>query len=185
MGRRATCRPAECREIEVESVEERPFSDEDYRAIAAFRAGLRRFVRFSEDAARAVGLSPQQHQLLVAIRGHVGPEPPTIGDLAEALQIRHHSAVGLVDRMVQGGYVRRETSTVDSRRVHVLITPEGEAVLRSLTAAHRREHRQLQELLQRLVVEAESASLDETGISALAPPDASDGASASPPAREA
>jgi DNA-binding MarR family transcriptional regulator len=168
MERRATCRPAECREIEVESVEERPFSDEDYRAIAAFRAGLRRFVRFSEDAARAVGLSPQQHQLLVAIRGHAGPEPPTIGDLADALQIRHHSAVGLVDRMVHGGYVRRETSTVDSRRVHVLITPEGDAVLRSLTAAHRREHHQLQALLQRLIVEAETASLDETGISVLA-----------------
>jgi DNA-binding MarR family transcriptional regulator len=138
--------------------EEPPFSDEDYRAIAAFRAGLRRFVRFSENAARAAGLSPQQHQILVAIRGHPGAEPPTIGDLAEALQIRHHSAVGLVDRMVHGGYVRREPSTVDSRRVHVVITPAGEDALRALTSAHRREHRQLQDLLHRLTEQVAAAA---------------------------
>jgi DNA-binding MarR family transcriptional regulator len=143
---------------ETSTVREPPLEDEDYRTIAAFRAGLRRFVRFSEDAARAAGISPQQHQLLLAIRGHAGPEPPTIGDLAEALQIRHHSAVGLVDRTSQSGYVRREGSTVDSRRVHVLLTPEGEAILRSLTAAHRREHRQLLQLLQGLTAQVEQGS---------------------------
>lgn len=127
-----------------------PFDDDDYRALAAFRAGLRRFVRFSEDAARAAGLSPQQHQLLLAVRGHDGPEPPTIGDLADALQIRHHSAVGLIDRMEDGGLVRRERSAIDSRRVHVAISPAGEDVLRSLTAAHRQELRRLSELLRPL-----------------------------------
>ena len=125
-------------------------SDEDYQALAAFRAGLRRFLRFSEEAARRVGLTPQQHQLLVSIRGHMGPEPPTVGELATALQIKHHSAGELVNRIVQRGYARREGSTVDNRRVHVLITPEGEQALMSLTAAHREEHQQLEEVFRQL-----------------------------------
>jgi DNA-binding MarR family transcriptional regulator len=147
------------------SLGSQPFTDDDYRAIAAFRAGLRRFIRFSEDAARAAGLSPQQHQLLVAIRGHPGSEPPTIGDLARALQIKHHSAVGLVDRMEQGGYVQRKGSTIDNRRVHVVIAPAGEAVLRSLTAAHRQEHQHLHELLQRLTAELEANLPHEMAVS--------------------
>ena len=144
---------------------EHPFSDADYRAIAAFRAGLRRFMRFSEDAARAAGLSPQQHQLLLAIRGHAGPGPPTIGDLAHALQIKHHSVVGLIDRMAQGGHVQRKGSTVDNRRVHVLITPAGEDVLRSLTAVHRQEYQRLHELLRRLTAELEATLPHEPGDS--------------------
>jgi DNA-binding MarR family transcriptional regulator len=136
---------------------EQTLSDEDYRALAAFRAGLRRFLRFSEEAARAAGLTPQQHQLLVAVRGYAGPGPPTIGDLAEALQIKHHSAVGLVDRMVEGGYVRRAPSPVDNRRVHVVLTAEGEVMLRSLTAAHRREYRELEHVLRQLIERFESS----------------------------
>lgn len=137
-------------------MEDRAFSDDDYRAIAAFRAGLRRFLRFSEDAARAAGLSPQQHQLLLSVRGHAGADPPTIGQLAEALQIRHHSTVGLVDRMEHAGYVRREGSVVDNRRVHVVITPAGESILRSLTAAHQREHRHLREALLALTADVDN-----------------------------
>lgn len=125
-------------------------SDEDYQALAAFRAGLRRFLRFSEDAARSVGLTPQQHQLLVSIRGHVGPEPPTVGELATALQIKHHSAGELVNRIVQRGFARREGSVIDNRRVHVLLTPDGERALASLTTAHRDEHRQLEEVFRQL-----------------------------------
>ena len=87
---------------------EKPLTDEDFQALAAFRAALRQFVRFSEEAAREAGLTPQQHQALVAIRGHVGDEPPTVGELAEALQVKHHSAVGLVDRIVQRGFARRD-----------------------------------------------------------------------------
>jgi DNA-binding MarR family transcriptional regulator len=132
------------------TVPEKLLSDEDYQALAAFRAGLRRFLRFSEDAARGVGLTPQQHQVLVSIRGHVGADPPTVGDLAKALQIKHHSAGELVNRVVQRGYARREGSTVDNRRVHVLITPEGERVLLSLTTAHRQEHRQLEDVFRQL-----------------------------------
>jgi DNA-binding MarR family transcriptional regulator len=126
-------------------------TDEAYRSIAAFRAELRRFVRFSENAARDAGLTPQQHQLLIAIRGNAGNEPPTIGDVAEALQIKHHSAVGLVDRLVDAGLVRRTTSSVDSRRVHLVLEPAGRATLQSLAAIHRQEYRQLEEVLRGLV----------------------------------
>jgi DNA-binding MarR family transcriptional regulator len=73
-----------------------------------------------------------------------------VGDLATALQTRHHSTVGLIDRMSERGLVRREPSAIDNRRVHVRITPEGEAVLRSLTSVHRLEHRQLAEVLRQL-----------------------------------
>jgi DNA-binding MarR family transcriptional regulator len=135
-------------------------SDDDYRALADFRAGLRRFLRFSEDAARDAGLTPQQHQLLVAVRGHAGPEPPTIGEIAGALQIKHHSVVGLVDRMSEGGYVRRVGSTVDSRRVHVVITPAGEEMLQTLTAAHRQEHRQLADVVRQLIDRFEATEND-------------------------
>jgi DNA-binding MarR family transcriptional regulator len=129
---------------------ETPLSDEDFQALAAFRAGLRRFHRFSEDAARQAGLTPKQHQLLVAVRGHAAAEPPTIGDLAEALQIKHHSAVELVNRVVHRGFAQREGSTVDNRRVHVRLTPAGENALRSLTAAHRQEYGSLESVLKQL-----------------------------------
>jgi len=137
--------------VERTSVREQPLSDDDYRALAAFRSELRRFLHFSEDAARAAGLTPQQHQLLVAVRGHPGPEPPTIGEIADALQIKHHSAVGLIDRMTDAGLVQRAPSAIDNRRVHILITPAGEAVLSSLTAAHRQEYRQLADALRHLI----------------------------------
>ncbi|MGH2562271.1 MAG: MarR family winged helix-turn-helix transcriptional regulator [Thermomicrobiales bacterium] len=130
---------------------EMDFADEDYRTIAEFRAGLRRFMRFSEEAALAVGLTPQQHQLLLAVRGFPAAGTPTIGDLANALQIRHHSAVGLVNRLEDNGFVRREGSTIERRKVHVHLTDEGAKVLRSLIDAHRREYRLLVESVQPLL----------------------------------
>ncbi|MGH2533940.1 MAG: MarR family winged helix-turn-helix transcriptional regulator [Thermomicrobiales bacterium] len=126
-------------------------TDDDYHTIAAFRAGLRRFLRFSEDAARSIGLTPRQHQLLLAIRGTSAAGAPTIGDLALALQIRHHSAVGLVNRLEDHGLVRREGSTVERRKVHVHLTDKGADMLRSLTQAHRREYRLLVESVQPLL----------------------------------
>lgn len=132
-------------------------SDAEYQALAAFRAELRRFLRFSEDAARAAGLSPQQHQLLLAIRGYPGETPPTVGDLAAALQVKHHSTVGLINRMVQAGYLRREPSLVDQRAVHVVLTPQGENILQSLTVAHRSEHQRLTRVLHRLVAQRSAA----------------------------
>jgi DNA-binding MarR family transcriptional regulator len=129
-----------------------PLSDADYQAIAAFRAVLRRFLHFSEEAARAAGISPQQHQLLLAIRGYAGEgEAPSIGELAEALQIRHHSAVGLVDRLETAGLVSRSTAETDARKVFVHLTSQCDEVLAGLTSAHRREHRELSVVLEALL----------------------------------
>ena len=142
-----------------------PLSDADYRAIASFRAALRRFLHFSEEAARAAKISPQQHQLLLAIRGFEGAGAPAIGDLAEALQIRHHSCVGLVDRLEQHGFVRRVTGAEDARMVFVEISPPGKELLAGLTSAHRHEHGQLHAILDELArasTESDSSGPDSS-----------------------
>jgi DNA-binding MarR family transcriptional regulator len=116
-------------------------SDRDYRALARFRHALRVFQRFSEDAARAAGTTPAQHQLLLAIRGFRGDGSPVIGDLADALQLRHHSVVELVDRADTAGLVRRSTDPVDQRRQRVELTAAGRDVLEELSVVHRDELR--------------------------------------------
>jgi DNA-binding MarR family transcriptional regulator len=108
-----------------------------YETLARFRYTLRRFLHFSEEAAHTAGLAPQQHQALLAIRGFPGRDRVTIGELAEQLQVRHHSAVGLVDRLVAEELVVREPSDTDRRRVYVRLTDEGEHVLEKLSTAHR------------------------------------------------
>lgn len=113
----------------------------DYRALAELRYQIRRFLRFSEQAARAAGLEPQQHQLLLAVKGLPEDRLPTIGELAERLQIQHHSAVGLVDRLEERGLVRRRQSGADRRQVIVDVTTEGEEVLRDLSLFHLAELR--------------------------------------------
>lgn len=113
----------------------------DYRLLSSFRYSLRRFLRFSEEAAYAAGLTPQQHQALMAVRGF--PGPISITDLAERLQIRHQSAVGVVDRLVQRGLLGRRPTDQDRRRVHLEVTEEGQALLSRLTAAHRDELRRI------------------------------------------
>lgn len=119
-------------------------SDAEYEVLAAFRYALRRFFRFSEEAAQAAGLTPQQHQALLAMRGFPGGAGRVvIGDLAERLQIRHHSAVGLVNRLVAQGFVVREAAETDRRQVYIALTPAGREVLEQLTAAHREELRRL------------------------------------------
>lgn len=111
----------------------------DYVALARFRAVLRAFLRSADAGARAAGLTPQQHQLLLAIRGRPGREWAGIGELAAALQVRHHTAVGLVDRCAALGLVRRSASPVDRRRVRVLLTAKGARSLERLTQRTRRE----------------------------------------------
>ncbi len=111
----------------------------DYRALAEFRYQIRRFLRFSEDAARAAGLEPQQHQLLLAVKGLPEGKEPTIGELADRLQIRHHSVVELIDRLESRGLARRQRSSEDRRKVRVELTPDGERILESLTVEHRNE----------------------------------------------
>ena len=132
----------------------RPLTDDDYQRLLAFRTGLRRFLRWSEQQAAAAGLTPAQHQLLLAIRGHHDPTGPTIGDVADALLLRHHSAVGLVDRAAAAGLVRRHSDHRDHRVVRLSLTPNGSRRLAKLTSAHLAE---LGELASRL--EALSARL--------------------------
>jgi DNA-binding MarR family transcriptional regulator len=128
-------------------------SDADYHTLAAFRAALRRFLRVSEDLAHSLGLTPQQHQAMLAIRGFPGSEHPTVGELAARLQVHHNSAVGLVTRLVKQGYARRQASKEDQRRMHVSLTPKGHGLLDKLTEAHRIELRHVGPEITRLLTE--------------------------------
>lgn len=123
-----------------------PVGAPTYRTLAEFRHALRVFTAFSEAAARAQGLTPQQHQALLAIKGEAG-EAVTIGRLAERLLVRHHSAVELVDRLAGAGLVRRTGGEADRRRVVVTLTPKAEAVLAELSSAHWAELRRIRPLL--------------------------------------
>jgi len=115
-------------------------TDAEYRVLARFRFALRVFLRFSEDAARVAGVTPSQHQLLLAVRGY--PDgPPTISDIAEWLQLRHHSTVELIDRAVEAGLISRQTDASDRRRQRLSLTRRGARVLASLSAAHQEELR--------------------------------------------
>lgn len=116
---------------------------EDYRALAAFRYSLRKFLGFSEKAARAEGLTPQQHQALLAVQGFPSQAGMTVGDLAEWLQLRHHSAVGLADRLSALGLLLRRRDPQDRRRVRLRLTPKGLRLIERLTLAHREELRRL------------------------------------------
>jgi DNA-binding MarR family transcriptional regulator len=113
----------------------RRIDDDDYRRLLEFRTGLRRFLHWSEEQARAVGLSPAQHQLMLAIRGDPGARGPTIGDVAGYLLLRHHSAVELVNRAEHAGLVRRAHDRDDHRIVRLRLSARGADKLRRLTAA--------------------------------------------------
>jgi DNA-binding MarR family transcriptional regulator len=113
----------------------------NYRALEEFRYQIRRFLHFSEEAAKVHGLEPQQHQMLLAIRALDEREGTTIGRLAERLLIRHHSAVGLVDRLEEGRLVKRVRGGEDRRQVRVQLTLKGGARLQRLSEAHREELR--------------------------------------------
>lgn len=113
----------------------------DYASLARFRLVLRRFLAFSAEQARATGLEPRQHQLLLSLSGLPPEVQPTIGALADDLLIRHHSAVELVSRMEKKGLVHRDRADDDRRVVLVRITPRGEKLLRRLALTHRDELR--------------------------------------------
>jgi DNA-binding MarR family transcriptional regulator len=116
---------------------------EDYRRLLTFRAELRRFLRWSDDRARSLGLTAAQHQLLLAIAGHDDRRGPTIGEVAEYLLLRHHSAVELVDRAEAAGVVRRTVDPDDHRLVRLVPTALGRRRLETLSAQHMRELRAL------------------------------------------
>jgi DNA-binding MarR family transcriptional regulator len=113
----------------------------EYRALAELRYQIRRFVAFSERAARGAGIEPQQHQLLLAIKGLPEGREPSVGALAERLCVEHQTCVALVDKVVLRGFARRETSLRDRRQVLVLLTPDGEELLRGLSVMHREQFR--------------------------------------------
>lgn len=117
-------------------------ADEDYERLLEVRDGLRRFVHWSEEQARAAGVTPAQHQLLLAVRGHKGGAP-TVGEVADHLLLRHHSVVGLVDRAEALGLVVRHRDAQDHRVVRVGLTRRGESILAALAAEHLEELRRL------------------------------------------
>lgn len=126
----------------------------EYELLAAFRYALRRFLRFSEEGAASVGLTPKQYQAMLAIRGFPGRDSILIGELAERLQIRHHSAVGLADRLASQDLVARGQSPDDKRQVFLSLTERGEKVLEQLASMHRAELRrvgpEINQLLERI-----------------------------------
>lgn len=129
----------------------------DYRALAEFRYHIRRFLGFSERAARQSGLEPRQHQLLLALKGLPDTVEPTIGEVARRLQVEHHSAVEMIDRLERRRLVARLRDERDRRRVLVRLTPRGDALLNALSLSHRQELRAaapaLVEALNAVVVE--------------------------------
>jgi DNA-binding MarR family transcriptional regulator len=124
-----------------------PLDRDAYCTLADFRYLIRRFLMFSQEVARATGLSPRHHQALLAIKGFAGTDAPTVGDLAERLCIRHHSAVELADRLAEAGLIERAHDAHDRRRVFLLLTAVAEQRLGGLSAAHLEELHRLRPAL--------------------------------------
>jgi DNA-binding MarR family transcriptional regulator len=114
-------------------------TDRDYQRLLGFRTELRRFLHWSEEQAESLGITAAQHQLLLAVRGHDDRRGPTVGDVASSLLLRHHSAVGLVDRAAEAGLIRREHDAADHRSVRLRLTPEGARRLAQLSRRHLEE----------------------------------------------
>jgi DNA-binding MarR family transcriptional regulator len=128
---------------------------EDFEKLLAFRVALRRFQRWSEDQAQAAGLTHVQHQLLVAVRGHRGHMPPTVGDVASYLLLKPHSTVELIDRAEAAGLVIRMSDPDDGRLVRVRLSEQGDKVLSKLTKAHLERLHDLAAVLDELVASAD------------------------------
>lgn len=135
------------------STAENALTHEDYRLLAYFRHHIRKFMVFSETAARAAGLTPRQHQALLAIRGTQGRMGPTVGELSQKLLIRHHSAVGLTNRLVKAGYIRRAVSPRDQREVQLRLTPKARRRLAQLSSRHRSELNKIAPILRAILHE--------------------------------
>lgn len=125
-----------------------PLAKADFESLSEFRHQLRRFLRFSEDAAQAEGLTPQQYQLLLHIKGYPGRDWASVGELAQRLQTQPHGAVALVSRCEAAGLVARAAGCVDRRQVQVRLTAAGEKCLRRLAELHRSELQSLSGVFQ-------------------------------------
>jgi DNA-binding MarR family transcriptional regulator len=145
----------------------------NYKAMAELRYQIRRFLRFSENAARQAGIEPQQHQLLLAVRGLPDAFKPTIGVLAERMQLQHHSTVELIDRLVERNFLIRLRSTDDKRQVLVKLTRDGEEFLKRLSLHHLQELQSagptFLKVLQSLIEESSSTDPNETYSDSLSP----------------
>jgi DNA-binding MarR family transcriptional regulator len=126
-------------------------STADYRSLGEFRRSIREFLAFSEGSADGQGVTSQQHQALLAIKAHVGDEPMSIGELADALMIKNHSAVGLVSRLVERGLVSRRSSDSDRRRVLLELQPRGEEVLAQISRVNLAKLGSLAQSLRRVL----------------------------------
>ena len=134
---------------------QRKLTYQEFESLAEFRRLIRRFLHFSEQAARNAGLEPKQHQLLLALKGLPGNVRPRVAEVAQRLHIQHHSAVELINRLEAAGFVRRQRAAEDRREVLLYLTPHGEKVLQQLSLDHREELRsqgpELLEALQQLL----------------------------------
>jgi DNA-binding MarR family transcriptional regulator len=120
-----------------------PLSKQDFEALARFRFGIRRYLRFSEETVRSHGVTPQQYQLMLALKGFPGRDWAVVRELADRLQLRHHSVVELVNRAQTQGLVVRTDDPDDGRAVRVVLTDQGEQLLGRLSALHRDELRRM------------------------------------------
>jgi DNA-binding MarR family transcriptional regulator len=145
----------------------------NFKAMAELRYQIRRFLRFSENAARGAGIEPQQHQLLLAVRGLPDGMAPTIGTLAERMQLQHHSTVELIDRLVERGFLCRLRATDDRRQVLVKLTRDGEEFLKKLSLYHLQELQSagpaFVKVLQSLIAESSCPDHDEKSPESLDP----------------
>ncbi len=121
-----------------------PLNKADFEALARFRFGIRRYLRFSEETVRSHGVTPQHYQLMLALKGFPARNWATVGELAERLQLRHHSVVELINRAQKQGLVERTRHPDDGRAVQVALTPEGDEILGRLGALHRDELRRME-----------------------------------------
>ena len=135
-------------------------SKADYQRLSEFRYLIRCFLEFSQIQAHDAGLTPRQHQALLAIKGFPGEAPVTIGDLAERLRIRHHSAVELVNRLCEAGLVVRDQDKKDHRRVQLQLTESADGHLADLSAAHLDELSRIEPMLRRLLIRSTSQDRD-------------------------
>lgn len=142
----------------------RALSKADYEQLAAWRYSLRRFLRFSEEAASVAGVTPQQHQALLAVQGMPGRDDATVGELAERLQLRHHSTVELVDRLETAGLMKRTVSTDDGRMVRLTVTAKGLKLLEKLTLAHREELKRVGPELAQILSAVVATSEEGTAV---------------------
>jgi DNA-binding MarR family transcriptional regulator len=141
----------------------RALSDLDYERLLELRTGLRRFLHWSEEGAEALGMTAMQHQLLLAIRGHGGPTPPSVGDLAGSLLLRPHSTTELVDRAEEAGLVRRSPDPQDHRVVRLRLTPLGSRRLEQLSVRNLEELHRLARRIGPLVADLDADVLDSAG----------------------